>query len=77
MNSRSGIVSLVVIFAAVQSACTSFTPVPPQGMPHFIGAKHVTIKDDDYLERYACANGKPMVCTRTSRVLGTSDCQCY
>mgnify|MGYP003579340026 CR=1 FL=1 len=77
MNSRSGIVSLVLLSATCLAACTSLTPVAPQSMPYFIGMQQVTVDDDAYLDRCACANGQPLVCQRTSRVLGSSLCRCH
>jgi hypothetical protein len=75
MNSRNGFVSLVVVSTAFLAACSSNLPVSSQNVPYFIGGRHVTIDDPDYLPRYACANG-PVVCQRTSARLGSAECRC-
>jgi hypothetical protein len=58
------------------SSTTFSTSVSAQNTPYFIRGKHVTV-DAAYLDRYACANGLPLVCQRTSRFLSSpADCQC-
>lgn len=79
MNSRNGLVSLVVLSVAVLAACTTggSSTVLPQNAPYFIGMRYVTVDDTDYLDRYACANGTPIVCRRTSTRLGIAECACF
>jgi hypothetical protein len=53
-------------------ASTNLAPkaVPPQGGKFWVEA------DADYLDRYACSDGTPLICSRSSRLQRTVDCVC-
>jgi hypothetical protein len=44
-------------------------------MPYFVEGRPVTV-DRDYIKRYACASGKPLVCQCASTRLGNCECSC-
>jgi hypothetical protein len=52
-------------------------PLAPEKVPYFLGSRPVTVDDADYLDRYACANGKPLICQRTSTRLSSAECKCF
>ena len=94
MNSRKGFLAVVMLSAALLSACTSigqsgFTPpsltqssltranvMPASNAPYLIGPTWVFV-DADSRDRYACANGRPIVCESMSRLSSTAVCRCY
>jgi hypothetical protein len=88
MTSRIRILSLVMLSAPLLACSISgsttgtgaarFTSLPttfpPQDAPYFISRRSVFV-DTDYVDRYACPDGLPLVCERTSRI-STATCTC-
>jgi hypothetical protein len=85
MTSRIGLLSLVALSAPLLTACAigssttdgaaSLTSSSAQNAPHLIRSYRPVTVDTDFIGRYACANGSPLLCTRTARLL-SAVCQC-
>ena len=78
MKSRDKLIPLAALSAALLGACTSggqstLNVNPPGQLYFFRGLKTV---DTDYIDRYACADGRLLVCTCTSFHAHTCDCSC-
>jgi hypothetical protein len=76
MSSRNNLTALVLIWPAVLAACTNGSPstlLAPDDR-YFIGNRPVLV-DPEYRDRYACADGGPMVCECGAR-LGRCECAC-
>jgi hypothetical protein len=74
----------VALSAALLGGCTissqstlnlghAAQPVLPDQTYYFRGFRTV---DTDYIDRYACADGRTLVCTCTSLHARTCDCSC-
>jgi hypothetical protein len=89
MNSRKGFLPVVMLSAGLLGACTSIgssgvtSPTGTQSsvmfggsVPYVVGKRRFLV-DADYLDRYVCADGRPMVCVRSSRLATDLMCTCY
>ena len=74
MSSRELNLLFVAASAVLLASCSAVPPVPASRMPYFVEGRSVTV-DRQYIKRYACASGKPLVCRCTSQ-LGDCDCSC-
>jgi len=88
MNSRIRLVLIVLPSAASLAGCMSGGPTQFQHQsqyssqslfqtsPYLLDRQRVII-DSAYVDRYACANGAPLYCQRTSRLASsTAYCAC-
>lgn len=75
MSSRKLSLWLAAAATLLLPACSVQPPQPAAKMPYFIDG-HVKTVDVDYLDRYACASGTPLICSCSSTKLGTCDCSC-
>jgi hypothetical protein len=78
MNSRTKSMLLAVMSAAPLFGCAAAEPSGLSSLgsqPYFLGAVPRPV-DRDYLYRYACADGEPVVCRCDSLLGRTCDCQC-
>jgi hypothetical protein len=81
MNSRYRHTYVLAIASALLAACSSTTTnwsgAPPSAAtaPYFIDNRSRSV-DIDYIDRYACAGGRPLVCERSSRVASRAECKC-
>lgn len=78
MRTRVKLVSLVLLSAALLGGCVSsgqstLSLTGAQQLYVFHGLKTV---DRDYLNRYACPDGRPLICTCTSAHSRSCDCSC-
>ena len=78
MRTRAKLIPLVPLFAILLVGCaTSFqstsSVTPPQQLYIFRGLKTV---DRDYMDRYACPDGRPLICTCSSLHSRSCDCSC-
>jgi hypothetical protein len=76
MNATIRALTFTVLAAPLFSACSttvSQTDVPEA--PYYVGLR-VVVVDHEYIHRYACANGKPLMCQSTGRLTTASVCQC-
>ena len=76
MSSRKPSLWLVAASAVLPTACSVVPPQPAATAPYFIDGRGAVTTDIDYVERYACASGKPLSCSCTSSKLGKCDCSC-
>jgi hypothetical protein len=84
MKSRDKLISLVALSAAVLGGCVSGGPStltfahsaqPAQRDQTYLFRGLKTV-DRDYIDRYACADGRILVCACTSLHARTCDCSC-
>jgi hypothetical protein len=79
MNSRTRLVSLLVLAAAALQACTTTSQTSLgliQDDRYYIGDKASRTVDRDYIDRYVCAAGVPLKCRCTSMISASCDCRC-
>ena len=78
MKSRAKLIPLAALSAALLGGCAISGPytssIPQASQLYFFrGPKTV---DKDYIDRYACADGRLLVCTCTSLHAHSCDCSC-
>jgi hypothetical protein len=78
MRTRARLASLVPLSAALLGGCVSsgqstLSVMRPQQLYIFRGLKTV---DRDYIDRYACPDRRPLMCTCTSPHSESCDCSC-
>jgi hypothetical protein len=81
MKSRDKLISLVTLSALLLDGCASIgqstlnvaQPARQDQTYFFRGFKTV---DTDYIGRYACADGQPLICSCTSLHARSCDCRC-
>jgi hypothetical protein len=76
MSSRNNLTAFVLVWPAVLAACTNGSPSTVRAADdrYFIGNRSVLV-DAKYRDRYACADGRTMLCECGAR-LGTCECAC-
>ena len=74
MKTRTLALPAMMLIAALTGACTTMT-LPPANMPVLLDFQRREIQRD-YLNRYACADARPLMCTCWSRLSTTCDCSC-
>jgi hypothetical protein len=79
MNSRQRLVSVLVFAAAALEACTTGSQLSSglvQDDRYFIRDNALRTVDREYLERYVCAAGTPLMCRCSSMISSNCDCGC-
>ena len=74
MNAILRSLTFAVLSPSLLSAC-SVTVASQTEAPYYIG-KQAHVIDTDYIDRYACANGKPLMCEGTGRLATSTVCRC-
>ena len=84
MKTRDKLIFIAALSAALLDGCAiggpsalnfahAAQPALPDQTYYFRGLKTV---DTEYIDRYACADGRPLVCSCTSLHARTCDCSC-
>jgi hypothetical protein len=77
MNSRDKLIALAVLAAAQLTGCASGGQSDIRWTPdRFLMSKFVVTAPRDYLDHYACTDGRPLMCRCASLLARTCDCSC-
>lgn len=76
MKTRTLVLPVLALITLLSTACTTMTQQPVSSQPVFLGFQRLDIQRD-YLDRYTCTDGKPLMCTCRSRLSTTCDCACH